>query len=308
MKPIKVNGDYELELFHNQKGPKIVNETLEFLAFFLSDRPVFSTRQYSDEYLAHVESLTGRKPRIVRSGDAENWWGALADLEHESWMNSKLTSAAFNGYKVLYSAADFVDLGRPMLVKYAFGMSGRGIHQVRTASDVKQFPCILEPFFERVSDFSHYVYPDGTVIAYENFIDDKFQYKGTLFKDYRNPVLGYDVSAIREHYEKKPLKCGYSIDSFVHSEGVRLLSEVNYRRTMGQSAWELSKLLAPELQWGLFVLGKMETHRQLKLSQIFHLTPEGGRFEAFLIKAKDEVEGKALLQTLKSHCQLSIQI
>ena len=58
MKPFKVNADYEVELFHNKLAPPAINESIEFILFFLSSHPLYTQKEYSSEYLNYIEKRT----------------------------------------------------------------------------------------------------------------------------------------------------------------------------------------------------------------------------------------------------------
>jgi hypothetical protein len=92
MLPIRVNASYESELLGNKNHSRIMDESLEFVAFFLEDRPVYSLKKYNQDYLEHVESITNKKINLIRSGKYENWWGQLKDINLEKRLNSKETS------------------------------------------------------------------------------------------------------------------------------------------------------------------------------------------------------------------------
>ena len=89
MKSWKVNADYESVLFGNRPGPAIINQSLEFLVFFLEDEPLFTDKKYDPAYLKYLEKVTGKIPSILSQGSYENWWGALRDLNLERKLNSK---------------------------------------------------------------------------------------------------------------------------------------------------------------------------------------------------------------------------
>ena len=270
---IRVNADYESVLFHGKNGPSVVNEALEFLAFYLQDLPVLTTKSYQSGYLDKVRTLTGKNPQTTRTGKARNWWGALENPEREKWMNSKLTSfelALSHGWTEggIYSREEILELRpeKPYLVKDPFNMSGKGIIPIRPGENVTlpsalNGELIAEPLLARKFDFSHFIFPDGNVICYENLVDDRFQYRGTLFSSLEDFSLrslsfyhqissqNWDVFQSRletiTRFYGDPSPYGYSIDSFVFEENNELrihpLSEVNARRTMGLTAYELVK-------------------------------------------------------------------
>lgn len=301
---IKVNADYESVLFHGKQGPAVMNEALEFLAFYLQDLPVLTDKDYTPEFFSHVESLTGRKPRTVRKGMARNWWGPLENPEKERWMNSKLTSFEFalqNDWVKgsVLSREEVLKLtpGMKLLVKDPFNMSGKGLVVIEPGKPVHlpqamSGKLIVEPLLKRTKDFSHFVFPDGTKICYENLVDERFQYRGTLFSSLSDFSLkslsfyeeldwsGFEtvIQLIRQHYGTET-PYGYSIDSFVYEEGgekkIFPLCEVNARRTMGLVAYELVKTLGRGTRGAL-------TLREPLFKDAIKLSPEGVRFDMYL--------------------------
>lgn len=344
MSAIKVNADYESVLFFNKSLP-VVNEAIEFLAMYLVPKPIITSKQYSKEFLDHVESFTGHRPELKKEGKCENWWGPLTHPELEKELNSKVKSARFNKDSyVVTSLNDLPDLDRTYLAKNPFGMSGQNFAMVEKNRlenlevMLKKGPVVLEPFFNRKHDFSYYVFPNGVSICYENIVDNKFQYKGTIFKDYTNPVIQnlrfytkvdwseFYLDKIISEY-KTNLPTGFSIDSFVYEENglhIRSLSEVNYRRTMGQTAFELAVRFGGVRKWAAFLICKsrnnfLETKKKLLPIEwepdtsrgVILLSPGDTRFDMFFLSAIDENEGRVLLKEVKEllpDCEFSVEI
>lgn len=344
-KAIRVNADYEAELFHGKKAPQVINQSLEFFSFFLDSRPLFTEKRYDINYLNYVEELTGRVIEFTKEAPYENWWGPLKDPTIERSFNSKLTSTSLNLQEgwcqdthIIKELSDLDKLQseRSYVIKDPFGMSGQKFRIIKTEDEkralaklVQAGPLIAEPFFERLFDFSHYIFPDKKRIAYQNLVDKKFQYKGSLFPDYTMadlPHLSFyslishseweifrsQLERINQYYAKFSNEVGYSIDSFVYSEKgelrIRSLSEVNYRRTMGRMAYELALKFSGERKWARLLLGKclgsfFEIKRRLqnvlleesRSSGVIILSPGDTRFDMLFLCARDEKEGKELL-------------
>lgn len=309
---IRVNADYESELFFGQtKG--IVNQALEFLAFFASDETLFTQTKFSPEYLSYVESLSGRKPRTTSTGEFRNWWGPLVNIPLERKLNSKLTSAELNLTQGWCSQTQIIHdqtpprIGGHFIVKDPFGMSGQGLSK----NEIKGSPpYIIEPLFDRVYDFSRYFFPDGKAITYQNFVDQKFQYRGTLIHENQLhdvpevdwPAYERVISEIRNHYFQNNWPTGFSVDSFIYREQeqfkIRYLCEVNYRRTMGSTTYEIAEKLKAK-PWRLMILGKGEV-KDLKEKDIIKLSPDNVRFHIFFLHAENHAEGVVLLRKLKT--------
>lgn len=340
-KNIKVNADYESVLFKNKPLPKI-NEALEFLAFFLEERPVVTSKKYSREYLKYIESITGKEPHTITEGNFENWWGRLENIELEKKLNSKEMSAEFNKDSyVINSLSDLPELsGQTLLAKNPYGMSGQNFSMVEEERlenlevMLKNGKVVVEPFFDRLYDFSHYIYPNGIRVCYENVVDKKFQYRGTIFRDYTRPVadtlsfhnkvdkvewdkFSETLNQIIKLYSTTEISTGFSVDSFVYREEsqlkIRALSEVNYRKTMGQIAFDLSVKFGGVRRFSAFLLSKSSGinfgNMKEKIKSIgwrhdlsrgvIILSPGDVRYDMFFLSALNEEEGKMLLKELK---------
>ncbi len=345
VKPLKMNADYEMNLFLGKPGPQIINHSLEFLLFFLEDRPVFTTKQYSPEYFEYVEAVTKLKPQIVAKGNFENFWGLQKNLDVERWWNSKLTTTEFQierGWdahtKIVSSRfnANELDPELDYLIKDPYGMSGQSFQIIsrdlslpdkekKISQMVKNGILIAEPLYDRVYDFSHYIYPDQTEVAYQNRVDAKFQYKGSLFSNIHFPQIKYldffdkisreecaqfeiQKNALVSFLSQRPNEIGYSIDSFVYRHQgdlkIRSISEINYRRTMGRIAFELGQKYGKQHSRVEFSLMKtsqdngplwkrIEDHNKFLV-----LSPGDTRFEMILIFSDSLEQGQQRYQEL----------
>jgi hypothetical protein len=346
MIPLKVNADYEVELFHHKIASPAINQSIEFLLFFLSSNPLYSQKKYSEDYLRYVAGVTGRTPSIVDQGKFENFWGPLKNKEIEKWWNSKLTSTeliinkGWCAYTHIIKNEDdlkIINWNKDLLLKDPYGMSGQKFQLLRQDMTLKerqsmvhkaiiQGPVILEPWFNRKFDFSQYLFPNGKLIAYQNQVDRKFQYKGSIFENFISSDLrdlsfysqiteekwAYFRSQTQEiidFYSLNTNECGFSIDSFVYEEEgelkIRVMSEINYRRTMGRAAYELSEKFAADQSWTAFLLAKASSLKPLwKLASgiegVMVLSPGDSRFEVVFLSAKNRNEGLRLMDKLNA--------
>ena len=354
MKSLRVNADYEVELFFQSTSPPVVNQSLEFVSFFLENAPIISQKNYSHTYLDYVKSVTGHTPAIVKKGDYVNWWGLLKDKEREKWWNSKITTTELmiqRGWcsktRILKNIddLDITSLDNDYLLKDPYGMSGQKFQvisknslldvKIQTLdSGLKRGPIILEPWFRRVFDFSHYVFPNGQVIAYQNQVDDKFQYKGTTFKNHFQAAVTdlefyHQISAknwsdfsgqladIISFFSLYPNEIGYSIDSFVYKENnelkIRVMSEVNYRRTMGRVAYELAKKFGANRPWAsleifkpkpqtipLWEILKADELKNDSSCGLLVLSPGDTRFDMVFFSSQTEKTGEELKKKVRS--------
>lgn len=358
MKPLKVNADYEMELFHNKISSPAVNQSIEFLLFFLSPQPLYSQKKYSPDYLKYVQTVTGVAPRVVGHGGFENFWGSLKNKDVERWWNSKITSTELivrNGWcrdtHIIRNEQDTskVNWSRDLLIKDPFGMSGQKFQILRKEiplSERKELlhkallhgPLILEPWLNRKYDFSQYVFPDDKIIAYQNQVDEKFQYKGTIFNNYKSASLQdlsfYSKIAKEEwsrfqsqanqivaFYSQNLNEYGYSIDSFVYEENgelkIRVMTEINYRRTMGRVTYELSEKFSTNCSWTCLLMLK-SVHSSPPLWQMLKgieglivLSPGNSRFEILFLLAENEIQGLRLIEKINKllpDTQLTIKL
>src|SRR5690606_27541266 len=79
-----------------------------------------------------------------------------------------------------------------------------------------------------------------------------------------------DLTRVKQAYSQNPLS-GFSIDSFIYqtesSLKVRSLCEVNYRRTMGRVAFELSLKFGGIRKWSALILTKKSELTFLELKK-----------------------------------------
>lgn len=345
MKSIKFNADYESVLFANKPAP-VINQALEFLAFFVDERPLITSKKYSEDYLKYVTAITGSKPILKKEGQAENFWGKLENLSLERKLNSKMESSKFiidqkwcSHTYIIHSIEELTGLDDGIyLAKNPFGMSGQNFVTFNKCTVNKVEPLlkfgavIVEPLFDRKYDFSHYVFPDGKTICYQNLVDDKFQYRGTVFNDFNNATienLGFyselsrsewkkfqeQLEGIIQFYRSQGAVDGFSVDSFVYVERgelkIRVMSEINYRRTMGLVCYLLAERFA-EASWCAFLLAKADKHKTIPVDKsMIQLSPGDSRYEMFFLSANDQESGKHRFGELKEllpDCQFAVEL
>lgn len=355
MKAIKVNADYESVLTDPGKEFPQVNEAIEFLAFWVQDKKIFTPKKYSSDYFDYIEFIRGIRPQTTKEGSYQNWWGKLEHLELEKKLNSKFLSARLNQEEkwdtdthIISSINELPLLTKTYLVKNDLGMSGKGFSLLEKGRE-KDFEknltkgkVIIEPLLGREDDFSFYVFPNGEKIAYENFVDQRYQYRGTLFTDYTKPLVDsfrfYEKISFEEwekylraiervitFYRDEGATSGFSIDSFSYEEKrIKFLSEVNYRRTMGLTAFELALKLGGRRKWGFFLMVKnlgedfsslREKLRPIEWTEngekgVVILSPGDTRYDMFYLSAINGGDGRKLLKELELllHTEFSVLI
>jgi len=283
-----VNTDYESVLFHQKPSLKMVRE-LEFLGLWLNEE-VQNVQSYDESYLSHIERYTGQRPKLCKkSNRLRNWWGDLTNLEVERFLNSKKTSLEIalaleeNYGRILKNESDLelLDEKAHYIFKSFSGVSGKG-HKSLSQLKATDFPLIAENLHSREVDFSTYCFSNGNKIYYQNFISQNFGYKGSLFDQEKASFLEEldfvkkfshlnwkkyldDVDYIyRFVRERGP--SGFSIDSYIFEKGIRTLCEINYRRTMGVTAFEIAKKVSKE-RFQLFLILKTDED-YLRLSEV----------------------------------------
>lgn len=302
---IRVNADYESVLFKGKSAPT-ANHAIEFLALYLQDLPVLSDIDYAPSYLDQVRNFSGRKPRVVKKGNALNWWGPLTRPDQEKWLNSKITSTklaigeGWSEAKILTKdQIRNLHVGTDLIVKDPFGMSGRGLVALQAGKEI-HLPAslpdqlIVEPRLDRKFDFSHFVFPDGKVIAYENIVDERFQYRGTIIEKSGQSTedlsfaglisarewekFHHALRKIREHYGTD-CPYGYSVDSFAYESDGELriypLSEINARRTMGLLSYEFFRMSGEDRRTSLSL-------KRPVFQESVKLSPEKAFFDIYL--------------------------
>lgn len=339
MIPLKVNADYEIQLFENKTGPEVINQSLEFLPFYLIQNEVWTTKKYDENFLNHVERISGFRPHFSRGKHFENWWGSLSNIELEKKINSKEFALKYSLNSQLITSIDQlqIDEGKKYLAKNPFGMSGQNFVVFEKGQEEnlisligKTKKLVIEPLYDRHRDFSHYLLPDGKLICYENIVDKFFQYKGTIFRNLNFPDISHlsfykdlkkeewdkflsQLNLIVADLRKEGILSGFSVDSFTYLDQgntrIRSVSEVNYRKTMGLMAWLLASKYASGSSWAMLILGKSLKMKnafeyiqdQIKyLDGIIQLSPGDTRFEMFLLFANSNQEGEEKYKCLKN--------
>lgn len=338
---LKFNADYELQL-QNRSSTKL-NEHLEFLLFFIEHRPIINQRNYDPDYIEYVESIIKRKVILSKKTLYKNWWGDLSDIELEKFLNSKKLVTLFDKDSYLMKKGDsfHFDVQKKYVAKALWGMSGRGnlIFQGDELIKIQNFvdkwkEVVVEPFFNRLYDFSQFVFPDGYMMTYENVIDSHFHYKGSCFNRLNSPTLEslsffkeiefqkwkifrQKTEKIVSFIRKKGGNSFFSIDSFIYldqnEKKIRFLNEVNYRKTMGYITWLLSQVFANHNSWTKLILKKSTAKSFLeKLNEISSiqwqsdmkkgcllLSPPESYFDIYFFSEENSIKGEQLYSRFK---------
>lgn len=337
---IKANFDYELELFSKQSNLKI-NQEFEYLYWWAEDKLLaLSTNLfYPQDYLDYVQTFISNPIEITNQKPTLNWWGELNHLKNEQILNSKITSTQFAiendlchpQTQIITEIGQIKSLDQiDYVLKNPNLMSGKGFYKFKgpllnqetlswAQKNLLIAPLIFEPWLSKKQDFSSYIFfQEKKIETYFNFSNEQGNYKGTVV--YANPTSIFEqleeiginldyyfnfINLVSTFYTNLGAFQGMSVDSFTyHEEGankVYLLSEVNYRKSMGWIALKLKKFL-PINGIGQFYIKKrqndysdfesykrsFEDHLFQKNNQegILLLSPHKNQFLTFFVIAK----------------------
>ena len=189
------------------------------------------------------------------------------DLHHsiEFWVNedpltTKLLSKEFlfthtkrpKGSRIIQNIEEAVAFekayGGNCVFKQFLSFSGMG--HARKATDIRRFPCLLEPWFERTLDFSTQWIVEASHIEYLGdthlLVASGGGYRGTeigcisIEKTYLDLHFG-EVYPLLEMIQKMGFRGNVGIDAFVHKEGFVPICEMNPRKTMGYVALMIAR-------------------------------------------------------------------
>lgn len=315
-----VNIDYEIKLF--QEGARLfesnrINQELEYLLFWVEPTQVlWSTKRYSEDYLRYVKNEIGVEPKIQSelTSSVTHWWGSYSDIEYKRKVNSKATCWEILKQRQLLPAKSEKlshypeSLDRGFVYKECINFSGKGFVTNSLSSVQKlKLPIIKEPILNRKYDLSYLNaggnYPNKVI---ENFVDQKFQYKGTLL----SPCFSFP-NKFADDLEKKivpilqdnlslNLEEVWSIDSFIYQEQNELklypATEINYRKTMGFVAIALKQKLADSYEYFMFLLRKRDStnvvwqNKSVREAKggVLCLSPEDTLFQCMVVYGESE--------------------
>lgn len=316
------NADYESFLFSGEKNyffnSSKINREFEYFIHFLEEGPIFTTKNYSKDYIKRIQGLSGKEFKTTRDREeAKPWWSPIGELESDRRLHSKVTSAKLGIQKSfvndvrLIEGKDF-EPKEGVVYKMEGELSGRGHllwprHREKILSLLNQgAPLIEEPLRQRTKDFSALFLSEKEKVVYQNLVDENFQYKGTRLTP---PDLSTDqwknyeqaLDSIRGHYLKLGISFPFSVDSYLYKEGEREalnpLTEVNARKTMGYVALKLKEFFKAPCA-AMFLL-KREA-KILGSEKVLILSPPENQFQTIFLKAKGLDELRDLEESLFS--------
>jgi hypothetical protein len=308
-KAFRVNISFEEELLSGKRITQL-NHHFESLFMFLENKTLASNYEYSPYYLDYVESITKQKPKIKKISDGDyDWWG-----ERNS-ENKKIASKLFAyellgkrnllpaDVKLIYDkdTLNLLEISSSQILKTAYSSSGRGIFKVDKLNNF-DFPIIVENLRNRLKDFSTYFFTnDRKIIYYENIVDQNFAYKGSV---YRN-LPECDFTSISLNAPEWPnlikdvaLEIGnrdFCIDAYTYEDqGLKFfpMSEINPRRTMGRTGYELALKYFPNFKYASF---KFFSKKNLKLDDKLQRIKKLGFESNILIFSMDDARFEVVL-------------
>lgn len=329
---LKANIDFE-EVLNGLPSKKLLNESLEFFILWLEDQPLYSQKNYPQEYFDYIKQHTGRSPQVISIGEFKNWWG---DLEHFDLIK-KISSKSFSfewwsqSYPLQGSVCKsweeierFVD-DKQWLFKKAHSMSGRG-HFVISKDKIEDLKkqievnndssCVIEPLYERVRDVSALWLPEeNKYIYYNNLVDNKFQWRACqLSQELNNEIqMNYpqwieSLNELKNHLQMLGYVGPFSVDAFTYKseEGIKLYpgSEINPRKTMGWVTYHLNKIFNKNwVELGLVNKKISKSYWEKLKSDYLIVSPFESRFIWYFIGGN--TEGELLQQKTKFFKDLS---
>ncbi len=311
----RTNFDYEFSLFSDKISPEFItkiNTDLEFVALLWgSIEKLKNFQNYDERYLSKLEKLQFSLPEFTASPHHYWFWGEMKNLPLERILNSKETSFKFakaqknwtsSEERLIYPDENLADLcleGKWVL-KPIDSVSSRGFLFSDTKSFWKQREqktYWLAPWFDRVCDISFLLRPDVEEFLI-NTNDEKGRFRGVIVGDrkdietYLKQRYNFDLSiavetstAIWSHYKNLGAK-HLQVDSFLYrdpnSDSIKYypLSEVNYRKTLGELGVNLFK------KFNYSGLAQMTFGNSANESGIL-LSPETSPFKLFFKSLND---------------------
>ena len=83
-----MNVDFE-EVLLGKPARLSLRGSVEFLALWVQERPLFASRPYSELYLTYVSAQTGLPASVTTQGGPDEWWGETIHTELMKKLSSK---------------------------------------------------------------------------------------------------------------------------------------------------------------------------------------------------------------------------
>lgn len=327
------NADFEDKLINGkltQYESSKLNQEFEYLIYWSDPlQTIFTTKIYDLNYLEHINTFTKKELKTTSVGKVKLYCQDFEQLELVKKLSNKFETAKFlisqdlNSYPLIFRK-EINQLKEGFLYKSPSGVSGSGhflfpTDQVKILKVLKFHSEILEePIQVRERDFSTLIENNKLVSTYENYVDERFQYKGSYFSP--EFTLGHKHD---DEYKKaisliidytKDYNGIMSIDGFSYNDGKKIQSccEINPRKTMGHAAYLIWQKYFMKNTHFKFLLFK-NTYSKVKIESEFYkredcsllLSPSSNRFLIFTIAGnsdKDILEREKQLSATLLKC------
>lgn len=270
------NADYEQFLLSNNDSYSFqlnkTNKEFEYFILIIEDATLYTDSVYSKEYTQKIEKLFTRKIKTTTNRDDLTPWCMPLDTSKD--VVSKKTALKANlkifNYKDIKLVTNINELENDTYYILDGELSGRG-HYLYPKDEIRikkllneGVELIAEPKRDRFKDISTLFLGDNHFVVYENIIDNLCQYKGTIISDLSKEdwYQGYleDIKKVHDYYRQLGIKYPFSIDSYFYRENsqdkIKVLSEVNARKTMGWMAYWLHRFFKSKSS--LFFISRYE--------------------------------------------------
>ena len=310
------NSDFEKKLFsttfHKKESSKQNQEFEYFIHLLNPEDVIFTGKDYSKEYKTRIKNLTQKDFKITNQAQKiSNWCQEYNEVELLKKLQSKYETYKFlQKENLLKHEAIFVnqesELEAGYLYKTENGFSGTGHFLFPQDKDkirkyLQDHGIILkEKLRQRDLDFSSLIINKEIICQYENYIDERFQYKGSSFSS--QPFLNQkdqtelDLALVKVLDYLGEYRGVLSIDAFKAGHDLIPICEFNARKTMGYVAYSIWKKYFNDFSEFKFLLFKnnrsQKSFDQLKEHNIHLLSPFENNFFVFALSAHDKNEMK----------------
>lgn len=300
MAKIKINIDFE-NVLSGSSSDNSLSHPVEYLYAYITDDSIATNKNYSEDFLSKIERISGRKAKFTKELSlAHNYWGDLSNIQLARKLNSKITWAKYGNERNFNKVKSFIFDGssempqlndREYIFKSEFNLSGRGVQRIPRGFQPKTLGVVVE-LLERKQDFSLLFHPEEEkFIHYKTLVDSFFHFKGCYFeKNFFFPkAQNYAKDVLSEILLSVNQPDFFSIDCFTYGkeESLFFLSEVNYRKSIGQIGYEFSLNFQKKPYGGLFIIPCNKLKKEyLECS----LSPMESRIQFFWLEAQSEAE------------------
>lgn len=258
-----MNSDFELNLKLNSTvdnpKKKLIREELEYLIWWIEDKPINSTKYYSEEYVEYLKSF-GLQAKKSDTKEALPYWALDPINPKQRDLNSKIKTAHLfnklevnkNSFVLPHEIDEVEQMNFPILVREEFGFSGSDTLVLRENSEFLMWKARLRGkldklvfvrYLELKNEFGVIVNRDRSYLIHKNVVDKRGQYRGSTFKVNcsvdldRNVISKIDQIISNYHDESFDV---WGIDFFETNSGDYHFCEINHRKSMGYLARKLS--------------------------------------------------------------------